>query len=306
MPTARTTMTPVEWAMLLALSLLWGGSFFFNGVLVRELPPLTIAFFRVAIAAVTLHAVMRVSGRRFPVERRIRWAFAGMGVLNNIIPFSLIIWGQTQIASGVASILNATTPLFTVIVAHVFTADERLTPLRAAGVVTGFAGVAAMAGIGSDAFEGVPIIAYIACLGAALSYGFASVFGRRFKTLGVQPMAVATGQLTASSLILLPIMLLAERPWTLAMPGLEAVAALAGLATVSTALAYILFFRILAGAGATNISLVTFLIPPSAIVLGILFLGEVLQPRHIAGMALIGLGLLLVDGRLLRRRASEI
>ncbi|QKV19434.1 DMT family transporter [Oricola thermophila] len=303
MPAARTSMTPTEWAMLVALSVLWGGSFFFNGVAVRELPPLTIVFARVALAALVLHLVLAATGRRLPASREAWLAFAGMGVLNNVVPFTLIVWGQGQIASGVASILNATTPLFTVLVAHAFTADERLTPMRAAGVIAGFAGVAAM--IGGNGLSGaVPVAAYAACLGAALSYGLSSVFGRRFRALGIAPLSVATGQLTMSSLMMLPLMLAAERPWTLAVPGADTLLAVAGLATVSTALAYILFFRILAGAGATNISLVTFLIPPSAILLGIAFLGETLLPRHVAGMALIGLGLALVDGRLMRRRAK--
>jgi drug/metabolite transporter (DMT)-like permease len=267
-------MTPAEWAMLIALSVLWGGSFFFNGVAVRELPPMTIVFCRVALAAIVLMLVMRMTGRSLPMRGEVLLAFAGMGIINNVIPFSLIVWGQSQIASGVASILNATTPLFTVIVAHLVTTDERMTPLRAGGVALGFAGVAVMSGAGSDVFNDVPLAAYAACLGAALSYGFASVLGRRFRTLGVAPMAVATGQLTASSLMMLPIMLLVDQPWTLAAPGIGTICALAGLATVSTALAYILFFRILAGAGAVNISLVTLLVPVSAIVLGIAFLGE--------------------------------
>ncbi|WP_223476661.1 DMT family transporter [Oricola indica] len=301
MPPVRTTMSPVEWGMLIALSLLWGGSFFFNGVAVKELPPLTIVFARVALAAATLHIVLAATGRRLPGGREVWLAFAGMGILNNAIPFTLIVWGQGQIASGVASILNATTPLFTVLVAHGFTAEEKLTPLRGAGVIAGFAGVAAMLAGPDLSVGGAPVAAYVACLGAALSYGCAGVFGRRFRVLGVPPLSVATGQLTMSSLTILPLMLLADRPWTLALPGAETLLALIGLATVSTALAYILFFRILAGAGATNISLVTFLIPPSAILLGILFLGETLEPRHVAGMALIGLGLALVDGRLVRR-----
>ena len=302
MPTARTSMTPAEWGMLIALSLLWGGSFFFNGVAVKDLPPLTIVFSRVALAALTLYLFMAATGRRLPGSREVWLAFAGMGILNNVVPFSLIVWGQGQIASGVASILNATTPLFTVLVAHAFTADERLTPLRAGGVVAGFAGVAVMLG-GGHLAGGAPVLAYAACLGAALSYALSSVYGRRFRALGIAPLSVAAGQLTVSSLIMLPMMLVVDRPWALAMPGMDTVLALIGLATVSTALAYLLFFRILAGAGATNISLVTFLIPPSAILLGILFLGETLLPRHLAGLALIGLGLALVDGRLMRRRA---
>jgi len=304
MPPARTTMTPPEWAMLIALSLLWGGSFFFNGVTVKELPPLTIVFARVALAAATLHLVMAATGRRLPGGRQAWLAFAGMGILNNVVPFSLIVWGQGHIASGVASILNATTPLFTVLVAHGFTADERLTPLRAGGVVAGFAGVAVMLGAGHLA-GGAPVLAYAACLGAALSYGLASVYGRRFRALGIAPLSVATGQLTLSSLILLPMMLAVDHPWALAMPGTATILALIGLATVSTALAYLLFFRILEGAGATNISLVTFLIPPSAILLGIVFLGETLLARHVAGLALIGLGLALVDGRLMKKRRAK-
>jgi drug/metabolite transporter (DMT)-like permease len=301
MPPTRTSMTPAEWAMLIALSVLWGGSFFFNGVAVRELPPFVIVFSRVAIAALVLHAAMRIAGKSLPRERTVWLAFLGMGVLNNVVPFSLIVWGQSQIASGVASILNATTPLFTVLVAHAFTSDERLTPMRAAGVVAGFAGVAVMIGAGK-AFGDVPVLAYAACLGAALSYGFSGVYGRRFRAMGIAPIAVATGQLTMSSLLLFPVMLIADRPWALPLPGGDTILAVVALATVSTALAYILFFRILAGAGATNISLVTFLIPPSAILLGIAFLGEVLLPRHVAGMALIGFGLVLVDGRLMGRK----
>ncbi|WP_193177799.1 DMT family transporter [Oricola nitratireducens] len=300
MPPTRTSMTPAEWAMLVALSVLWGGSFFFNGVAVKELPALTIVFSRVALAALTLHLVMAATGRKLPAGRDAWFAFAGMGLLNNVIPFSLIVWGQGHIASGVASILNATTPLFTVLAAHVVTSDEKLTPLRVGGVIAGFAGVAVMLGAGKLA--GAPVLAYAACLGAALSYGLASVHGRRFRALGIQPMAVATGQLTMSSLIMAPMMLVVDRPWTLTLPGPHTMLAIIGLATISTALAYLLFFRILNGAGATNISLVTFLIPPSAILLGIMFLGEVLLPRHVAGMALIGLGLALVDGRLVSKK----
>ena len=238
MPPARTSMTPAEWGMLFALSLLWGGSFFFNGVAVKELPPLVIVFSRVALAAITLHLIMAVSGKRLHTSREAWLAFAGMGILNNVVPFTLIVWGQGQIASGVASIINATTPLFTVLVAHVFTADERLTPLRVAGVVAGFAGVAVMLGGGHMA-GGAPVMAYAACLAAALSYGLSSVYGRRFRRLGIAPMSVATGQLTVSSFILLPLMLVADRPWTLPMPGTDTMLAVAGLATISTALAVV-------------------------------------------------------------------
>jgi drug/metabolite transporter (DMT)-like permease len=293
----KSRMGPQDWALLLGLSVLWGGSFLFVGIAVRELPPLTIVALRVAIAALALHGLLRAMGLAFPRGRDVWLAFLGMGILNNAIPFSLIVWGQTQIASGLASILNATTPLWTVLVAHVFTRDERLTPLRLAGVVVGFGGVVGMVGPDALRAPGRDVVAQLAVLAAALSYAFAGVFGRRFKRLGVSPLATATGQVTASSLLLVPLALAVERPWSLPLPGGDTVAAVVGLAILSTALAYILYFRLLASAGATNLLLVTFLIPVSAIALGAVVLGEHLAPKHFAGMALIGLGLACIDGR---------
>lgn len=299
-PAIRTIMGLREWALLIALSVLWGGSFLFIGVAVKELPPLTIVALRLALAALTLQAALRVMGVPVPRDRRVWAAFLGMGLLNNAVPMTLIVWGQTHIASGLASILNATTPLFTVIVAHAFTADERMTGRRLAGVIVGFAGVAVMIGGAALQSLGVDIAAQLAVLGAAWSYGFAGVFGRRFKALGVAPMATAAGQVTASSLMLIPFALLVDRPWTLPAPSATAVAAILGLALASTAVAYLLFFRLLASAGATNVALVTFLIPVSAILFGVTLLGERLEPQHGGGMALIGLGLALIDGRLPR------
>src|SRR5690606_32800043 len=224
-------------------------------------------------------------------------AFFGMGLLNNAIPFSLIVWGQQHIASGVASILNASAPLFTVLLAHWLTDDEKLTSGRLAGVGTGFLGVAVMIGLDTVQALGTNVVAQLACLAAALSYGFAGIFGRRFHAMGVAPMATATGQVTASSILLIPLMLLVDKPWTLPIPGPAAIGAVLGLALISTAFAYILFFRILATVGATNVILVTFLIPVSAILLGIAFLDETLLARHFVGLALIGIGLAAVDGR---------
>jgi drug/metabolite transporter (DMT)-like permease len=289
-----------EWAMLLALAVLWGGSFFFNAIAVRELPSFTLVWMRVAVAAATLLLVLRLLGQRMQAEGRVWAAFFGMGLLNNVVPFVLIVWGQRHIASGLASILNATTPLFTVLVAHLLTPDEKLTPLKAAGVAVGFAGTVFM--IGPDALGGLGtgITAQLACLAGALSYAFAGIFGRRFKRMGVVPLATAAGQVCASTILLLPMMLLVDRPWTLAIPHAATWAAVVGVGLLSTALAYVLYFRILAAAGATNLLLVTFLIPVSAILLGALVLGETLLPRHFGGMALIGAGLACIDGRLPR------
>jgi drug/metabolite transporter (DMT)-like permease len=289
-----------EWALLLALAVVWGGSFFFNGVAVRELPSFTLVWLRVAVAAMTLLIVLRLAGQSLPRGAAVWGAFIGMALLNNVVPFVLIVWGQHHIASGLASILNATTPLFTVIVAHLLTPDEKLTPAKTVGVAVGFAG--AVVTIGPDSFAGLgsDVLAQLACLGGALSYAFAGIFGRRFRRMGVPPLATAAGQVCSSTVILLPIMLLVDRPWTLAMPHAGTWGAVLGVGLLSTAIAYVLYFRILAAAGATNLLLVTFLIPVSAILLGAAVLGEVLLPRHFVGMALIGAGLAFIDGRLLR------
>jgi drug/metabolite transporter (DMT)-like permease len=302
-------MTSLEWGLLIVLSLLWGGSFFFVGIAVRELPPLSIVVTRVTLAAMALAFVVHVSGVGLPRTRAAWAAFLVMGLFNNVVPFTLIVWGQSHIASGVASIFNAATPLFTVLVAHALTEDEKVTPGRLCGVVVGLVGVAVMIGEAAWQAFGVAILAQFAMLLAALSYAFGGVYGRRFRAMGIAPLATATGQVTASSLVLLPVMLAVDRPWTLPVPSTAAASALVALALVSTALAYIIYFRILATAGATNLLLVTFLIPISAIVLGVFILGETLTATHLAGMALIGIGLAAVDGRpwrwLWRRAAGD-
>jgi drug/metabolite transporter (DMT)-like permease len=276
-------MTAREWAMLMALAVVWGGSFFFNAVAVREVPVFTVVVSRVAIAALLLLTMLKIIGERLPRGWGVWSAFFGMGLLNNVIPFSLIVGGQQHIASGVASILNASTPLFTVIFAHFLTRDEKITGGKFLGVVIGFVGVAIM--IGSDAMQalGTNILAQLMCLAAAISYACAGIFGRRFRSMGVGPLPTATGQVVASSVLLIPVMLVIDQPWTLPPPSMAAIGALVGVAAISTAFAYALYFRILATAGATNLLLVTFLIPVSAILLGILFLHEILLPKHILG-----------------------
>ncbi|WP_372085253.1 DMT family transporter [Tistrella mobilis] len=309
---AGRSMTLREWGLLVLLSIPWGGSFFFIGVAVKELPPFTIVAARVLLAALALHVVLRLRGLSMPRSPQVWAAFFGMGLLNSLIPFSLIVWGQTQIASGLAAILNATTPLFGVLVAHLATSDEKASPNRIAGVLAGFAGVAAM--IGPAALNGLGgnVAGQLAILGAAFSYALAGVFGRRFARLGVAPMATATGQMTTAAMMLVPLALIVDQPWTLPAPGWGTVAAILAIAFISTAFAYVLFFRLLATAGATNLMLVTFLVPVSAILLGTAFLGERLEPKHLVGMAMIAVGLALIDGRLpgllrgaLRRRPGR-
>lgn len=295
----NSRMNKGEWLMLLLLSVLWGGSFFFGGFLIKTLPPFTIVFLRVGLAAVILNVLVMALGMRMPGSRPVWLAFFGMGLLNNAIPFCLVVWSQNYIASGLAAILNATTPISTVIVAHLLTSDEKMTGNRLLGVVIGFFGVVVL--IGPDSLKGLGtnVLAQVAVLMAAICYTFAGVFGRRFKVMGIDPIMTATGQVTASAVLLLPVALLIDHPWTFAMPTLPAWAAIVGSSALSTALGYVLYFRLLATAGATNLLLVTLLIPVSAIIMGTFGLGEQLDVRHFAGLAFIGAGLAAIDGRIL-------
>jgi drug/metabolite transporter (DMT)-like permease len=296
------TMSRADWAILLFLSVLWGGSFFFIEVALDSVAPLTLVLIRVAIAAALLWAWLLLRRERLNLPRGAAWALLVLGLLNNVVPFILFVWAQEQITGGLASILNATTPIWGVVVAHVFTADEKANPAKVAGVLLGFGGVAVMIGTDFLGDVGAGLIAQLACLAATLCYALAGVWARRFRPMGVAPVAVATGQLTASALVMLPLVLLLEPPWLAPAPSPAAWAALIALALFCTSLAYILYFRLLASAGATNSLLVTFLIPVSAILLGTLILHERLEPRHLLGMALIAAGLAAIDGRLLRRR----
>ena len=297
MPAPQRPMTPFEWGLLLLLSVLWGGSFFFVGVAVKELPPFTIVALRVSIAAALLWLTAPATGIS---PRRMRAQIGPLlvlGLLNNAIPFVLIVWGQTHLASGLASILNASTPVITVVAAHFLTTTERLNARKFAGAVFGLIGVAAM--IAPDLAYGLrqDLLAELAILGAALAYALSSLYGRRFRAAGLAPIDVATGQMTASSLMLVPLALIVDRPWTLPTPSLEVTSAVIALAALSTALAYVVYFRILAGAGATNVVLVTLLVPATSILLGAMRLGERLAPRDFLGLALIAVGLALIDGR---------
>jgi drug/metabolite transporter (DMT)-like permease len=227
------------------------------------------------------------------------WAsFFLMGAINGALPFSLIAWGQSHIASGLASILIAVTPLIAVVVAHFATTDERLTAGRLAGVLAGLIGVIVL--IGPEAFGDIQtgLIAQIAIILAAAFYATSSIYGRRFAKQRVPPLVVATGQVTASTVLLLPMVLLVDRPWQLAAPSALSWLAIGALGLISTGIAYLLYFRVLATAGATNLMLVNFLVPITAIVLGIIVLSEVLLTQHIAGMLLVAAGLALMDGRI--------
>jgi drug/metabolite transporter (DMT)-like permease len=298
-PMIRTQMNGRDWLILGSLALIWGGAFFFIGVAVRHVPPLTYVWLRLTIAAVAMWLFLHFKRQSLDLPRGAWGSIFLLALLNNAVPFALFGWGQTHIASGLASILNATTPIWGVVVAHLLTQDERMSPRKIAGVLLGFGGVAVMIGPSLLASLGSSALAQLACVTASLSYALAAVWARRFRTMGVSPLSVTTGQLTAGAAMMLPVALLVDHPWAKPFPPLTAWGAIAALALLCTAFGYVLYFRLIETSGATNALLVTLLVPPVAILLGGLFLGEHLAPQDFAGLALIALGLAAIDGRLL-------
>lgn len=305
-PLIDLTMGRRQWAILLLLGLIWGGSFFLIKVAVTHVPTLSYVWLRVAIAAGALLIFLRLRGSALNIPRGAWSMMLVLSLLNNVVPFLLFGWASTQGPSGLVSILNATTPIWGVLLAHFFTRDEPLTAGRLLGVLLGFGGVALMmvpALIGSG---GMSLIAQTACLVGAFSYAVAGVYARRFKALGIPPVSVTAGQLAMSALLLLPVMLLVDRPWNADLPPLTAAGAILAVALVCTAFAYVLYFRLIETSGASNALLVPILTPPIAILLGSLFLSEALHLLDFAGLGLIALGLVAIDGRLLRLRRPSL
>jgi drug/metabolite transporter (DMT)-like permease len=300
--TSGLRMTSVEWGMLLILSVLWGGAFFLIEIALRDLPPFTIMILRVSGASLFLWGIVIIRGAEIPRGIGLWVVLTIMAVFNSALPFSLIAWGQVQITSGLASILIAMTPLFAVVSAHFFTEDEAFTPLKGLGLASGLVGAVVLIGPEFLRDIGANFFAQLAVLGGAVSYSIAAVFGRRFGRGDISQVSVAAGQVTMAVVLLLPFVLIFDRPWTLDMPSLSGIGAVAGLAFGSTGIAYLIYYRVLAAAGATNLMLVNFLAPVSALILGIFVLGETLTTTQAIGMAFIALGLALIDGRLFRRR----
>ena len=294
-------MTASDWLILLVLSILWGGAFMFSGIALREFQPLTIVALRVSLAAVILNLVILFSGRRYNITLKTSGNLLLMGFMNNAVPFSLIVWSQTRITAGQASILNATTPIFTIILAHYLTRDEKITVNRMVGILMGLAGVVVLIGPGAFGKSGFNPLPQLAVLGAGLAYSLSGIFGKRFGKAGMDPLIISGGQLTGSSLILLPLAAIIDRPWNAPPPSVQPVLAILGLAVFSTALAYILYFRVLKRAGAGNVLLVTMIIPFVAIFLGAMVLGEELQLRELAALLILVAGLLVIDGRIFSR-----
>lgn len=285
-------------ALLVFLSVLWGGGYILAGIALKDLPPLTIVCARVTIGALTLLPVIWIYGDRLPRSLRGWVPFFGMGLLNNVIPFSLLILGQAQTTAALTAIVNATTPLFTVLVTAAY-GEEKLTASKLVGVLLGLAGVAILRGQDAD-ISSSQTTGILLCLGAALSFGFSGLWGRR-KLQGVPPRISSVCQLLCSSAMLMILAAAFEHPWTYDLPGLPAWLSLLGLGALSTALAYLVFFRILARSGATNVMLVTLLMPITTVVLGHFVLGEVLHLREAIGALVIASALIVIDGRLIRR-----
>ena len=284
-----------EWMLLVGLSILWGGSYLFMKLAVLTVPLFTIVLGRVSIAALALLIVLTISGTGIPKGRRIWLAFFGMGIFNNVIPMSLIVFSQNSISVGLASILNSITPLFTILVAHMTTNDERLTFRKLVGISFGIMGVVMLMGPELVDNFGVAALGEWACLGASLSYACANTFGRRFVQLGTKPMQTAFGQVVASTVILAPLVIVVDQPWTISDPGFLPVLSILALGLFCTALAYVIYFQILARSGATALALMTFMIPPSAILMGWLALGEQISFQDFLGLSLIGVGLFSVN-----------
>ena len=288
-------MSASQWALLMLLGVLWGGTFFFNGIAVREVPVLTVVATRVGLAALVLLPIVLLRRIRFP-RSAAEWApFAGMSLLNNVFPFVIMLIGQTYITSGLTSVLNATTPLWTVLIAHAFTTDDRLKPAKAAGVLIGILGVAVLMGPELLGRGDTSVFGMACVLLSAVFYGFSALWSRRLR--GNPPMLTACCQMLCSMLMIAPMALLIDRPWLLPLPSIAAIAACIGLAVLSTAIAYMVFYRIVAVSGPSNAMLVTLINPIWAIGLGVLILHETLLPRHLAGALVIGSALLVIDGR---------
>lgn len=287
-----------EWAYLLTLSILWGGSFFFIEVCLQSMPPISIAGGRLILAAICLHAFRLIARRSFPRDPKILLRFLILGLLNNAIPFSLLIWGQTFVTGGMASLLIASTPFFTIIIAHSFTSDEKVTLIKFLGILIGLGGVAMIMGV-QDADN--QLIGKLAVIVTAILYGCGGVYARTLKKYELDPLTTATGQITFAALAMIPVIILIDRPWDLPMPTAISCTSLILMSILTTAVAYIIYFRILASSGATNVLLVTFLNPVSALLLGAIFLGEYISISQIMGILIIGVGLIFIDGRILFR-----
>lgn len=299
MSVQQQTLSPRAWGELLLLGMIWGGVFLATRIALDEIPVLTSIAHRTFWAALALWVVVLSRRMEISITAKTCGAFLIMGLLNNIIPFGLLNWSQLYIESGLVSIFNATTAIFGVVVAAMFFVDEKLSARKSVGVVLGFLGVLTAIGFSNLLSFDPRSVAQLAAVTATLSYAFAGVWAR--KTLGDQPpLVAAAGMLTASTLISIPAAWIIDGPIRFDLQPVTW-AAIAYYAVIATALAYLLYYRVLAMAGSGNLMLVTLVIPPFAILLGALVRGEALETQAFAGFVLLALGLAIIDGRILNR-----
>lgn len=281
------------------LSLLWGGSFLSVRIALDKIGPLTTVAHRTGWAMLILWGYVALRLLPVPQGWRVWAAFLGMGILNNVIPFSLMAWGQLHIESGLTSILNAATAIFGVIAAAIFFSDERLSARKAIGVTFGFFGVATAIGLSSLAQFDLRSLGQLAVIGGTVSYALAGVWAR--KSLShLPPQIAAAGMVTGASIVMIPMAWIIEGPITLSLEP-RTWAAIAYYAIAATAVAYLLYYRVLQLAGSGNLMLCTLTVAPVAIVLGAVVLGEALPLRAYIGFGLLAVGLLILDGRLVAR-----
>ena len=296
-------MAVADWYRVVILSLVWGGSFFFIEVMLEAMPPMTSVLGRLTVGLVGLVCLSKILGYRLGTLIEQWQSFALIGLINNAIPFSLISFGQTEITGSIASIINATTPIMTALVAHRLTTDEQLSLNKTLGIGFGFSGILVL--FGPAAMEGeASLLGMAAGLTATICYAFGSVYSKRLKENA--PLVNATGQVLYGTCWMIPLVMIIDRPWTIPMPGLAPWLAILGIGFLSTTLAFYIYFRVLKTAGASNVALVTFLVPVSASGLGIVFLGEVLALQHVIAYLLIASALAIIDGRIVAKLGKLI
>ena len=280
---------------LLLLAALWGPSFLFIKVAVSDIPPFTLVAGRVGLAAVLLYVVLRLQGRNLPRPGSIWRHFAVAGFFSNALPFTLFSWGEIYIDSAVAAILNGTTPLFTILLAHFFTSDDRLSGVKVWGTLLGFGGLVVL--IAPSLLAGIHATTWglLAVTTAAASYGVAIVYTRQ-NLRNLPPLVGPTAQLTMAAIYIIPLALVIEQPFSRPLPSWAAIGALVALSVVGTALAFVVYYRLLEKLTATSVSMVTYLVPVIGVVLGVVVLNEQPGWNAYVGCALILLGVMVVNG----------
>ncbi len=276
-------------ALLLLLATLWGGSYSFIKVGVETIPPVTLIAARTLLAGAILLAVIGWSGLRLPRDRATWRLFLVQACLNSVVPFTLIAWAERSVEAGLATILSSTSPIFVVLLGLLAGTGERLSLLKLAGIASGLAGTLLIVGTEAMAGFGADLAAQLALVAASLCYGGAALFGRHFK--GLDPIMPAAGSLLCGAALLIPLSLAVDRPWTLAPSG-ASIQALLALSVVSTALAFVIYFRLIARLGSVATTSVAYLRVPTGVLIGMVFLGESLAPTAWAGLILIVGGVL--------------